>query len=115
MSELEWTDKQIAKLERSNMNHTPAPWKIEKYSEGNVRDAERIKGASGLVIVNEVWGASLSECDANYKLIAAAPDLLEALRVLTDHAQEKYPHFESERGQKDIEASLKAIAKAEAA
>jgi len=27
---------------------------------------------------------------------------LDALRVLVDHAKETYPHFESERGQRDI-------------
>jgi len=29
-------------------------------------------------------------------------DALESLRTLVEHAGEKYPHFESERGQKEI-------------
>src|SRR5213080_987218 len=37
-------------------------------------------------------------------------ELLAALKVLVDHAQETYPHFESERGQRDIAQSLAAIA-----
>jgi hypothetical protein len=49
---------------------------------------------------------------ANAQSIAAEPDLLAALETLVDHAQEKYPHFESERGQRDIAAALKAIARA---
>jgi len=49
---------------------------------------------------------------ANALLIAAAPELLEALRVLTDHAAEYYPHFECPRGQNDIAAARAAIAKA---
>lgn len=50
--------------------------------------------------------------EANARLIAAAPELLEALRVLADHAQETHPHFESERGQRDIAAAIAAITKA---
>jgi hypothetical protein len=42
-----------------------------------------------------------------------ARELLEALKTLTDHAQEKYPHFESERGQRDIAQALAAIHNAE--
>jgi hypothetical protein len=50
---------------------------------------------------------------ADARLIAAAPELLEALRILTEHAQERYPHFESDRGFADIERAQAAIAKAE--
>jgi hypothetical protein len=42
-----------------------------------------------------------------------ATDLLQALKTLTDHAQEQYPHFESERGQRDIAQALAAIHNAE--
>jgi hypothetical protein len=56
--------------------------------------------------------ATAFECEANAHLIAAAPDLLTALAVLVDHANEKYPHFESERGQEDIAAAIAAINKA---
>jgi hypothetical protein len=44
---------------------------------------------------------------------SATPDLLEALKTLTEHAQEQYPHFESERGQRDIAQALTAIHNAE--
>ena len=46
------------------------------------------------------------------RLLGAAEELLEALIILVDHAQEAYPHFESERGQRDIEQAKVAIAKA---
>ena len=62
--------------------HTPGPWRIEKYTDTTVRDGERIRASNNLIVVNEVWGASLSECDANYRLVAAAPDLLTALQSL---------------------------------
>ena len=39
--------------------------------------------------------------------------LLEALKVLVDHAKETYPHFEDTRGQRDIKQAMEAIAAAE--
>jgi hypothetical protein len=47
--------------------------------------------------------------DGNACLMQSAPRLLKALCVLVDHAQEQYPHFESERGQQDIRRALEAI------
>jgi len=64
-------------------SHTPGPWKTETYSSAEVRDGERIRSANNLVVVPEVWGASLAECEANYNLIAAAPELLAALVRIT--------------------------------
>jgi hypothetical protein len=61
-------------------DYSPAPWVPETYTEGDIRLGERLKAANGLVIVKEVWGASISECDANMRLIAAAPDLLNACK-----------------------------------
>jgi hypothetical protein len=39
--------------------------------------------------------------------------ILDALKTLVAHAQEKYPHFEDTRGQRDIQAALDAIAAVE--
>ena len=36
-------------------------------------------------------------------------DLLEALETLAEHAGETYPHFESPRGQADIDQACAAI------
>lgn len=36
-------------------------------------------------------------------------ELVNALEAMIDHAQEKYPHFESQRGQDDIERAKKAV------
>ena len=53
-----------------------------------------------------------SETVANARLIASAPELLEALEAMIEQAQETYPHFESERGQKNIELAKLAISQA---
>jgi hypothetical protein len=69
-----------------NIQHTPGPWKIvsgnvhRKFREASIRPV--ISPFKGLVLpiasvryVNESFG------QANARLIAAAPDLLEALKV----------------------------------
>jgi len=78
---------------------------------------------SGSEIVAQVWRTGLDrgltskqrdeETLANAHLIAAARELRSALRVMVNHAQETYPHFESERGQRDIAAAIAALRKSE--
>ena len=46
------------------------------------------------------------------RLRAVNAELLDALEVLTEHANETYPHFECHRGQVDIARARAAIAKA---
>lgn len=55
--------------------HTPGPW-IAKRS-GNCSPSFGVVIESGELLVG---GARLSECEANAHLIAAAPDLLSALK-----------------------------------
>jgi hypothetical protein len=55
--------------------HTPGPWEISKNEAGELDICEA--GAGNML-------ADLAKCknaEANARLIAAAPDLLEALRV----------------------------------
>lgn len=94
--------------------HTAGPWRVS--TRGYTRDNDTkdlITAADGTCLGEVIQSRYRVESEANTDLITAAPELLEALRVLADHAQEKYPHFESERGQADIKAALGAIAKAE--
>jgi hypothetical protein len=42
-------------------------------------------------------------------IFASYRELLSALQILTKHAQEVYPHFESPRGQADINLAIEAI------
>lgn len=90
--------------------HTPGPWKVTDRFEISMDDGD----VQPLVATVNADDASVSneQAEADARLIAAAPDLLDVLRVLTDHAKETYPHFESDRGQRDIAAALAAIAKA---
>jgi len=82
--------------------HTHGTWK---------RVGSQIK--AGNTIIATLWAKSKKGvAEANGELISSSPDLLKALRVLVEHAQEKYPHFESERGQRDIEQALAVLAKA---
>lgn len=68
------------------MKHTPAPWKLTLInpgpSKGSVFEHWRIGNEeAGNAIVAECydWTLNKSERDANARLIAAAPELLEAL------------------------------------
>ena len=59
---------------------TPGPWELNTQDTG-LNDSGTILGA-GVVIVPDIYGRSKVECDANARLIAAAPDMLEALNEL---------------------------------
>lgn len=74
----------------STVKHTPAPWEVGNTSKGE--DAAMVySAASG----THFDGIRVADCNtalflrkeesfANAKLIAAAPDLLEALKKITD-------------------------------
>lgn len=78
---------------------------------------------SGNEVVAQVWNTGIdrglspternAETLANTNLIAAAREMQTALRTLVEHAQERYPHFESERGQLDIARAVLALIKSE--
>jgi hypothetical protein len=61
----------------SESKHTPGPWTVGKS------DAGFSIYAGDLLIVDLVSGILDDEADANASLIAAAPDLLEALHQIT--------------------------------
>jgi hypothetical protein len=96
--------------------HTPGPWSVTESFCNNA--------CNRLVVKRKTWGgevvADLGEAPdasrANARLIAAAPDLLEALRGLLRETKAKNP---SPKVGKDfsllvhIEAARKAIAQAE--
>ena len=64
----------------SAAKHTPGPWTQDKY--GNVKTP-----SGGMLVTDGValGGYSTEETRANARLIAAAPELLEALKDIVDN------------------------------
>jgi hypothetical protein len=60
-------------------NHTPGPW--------NVNGKQSIRGANSEYIARTNW----QNGEANARLIAAAPELLEALMLADQHLRTLYP------------------------
>lgn len=70
-----------------NTQHTPGNWIAKTYSTETIRDAVGIyAGSMTLPIVPDIAGRSIEECDANIRLIAAAPELLNALLRIQSRA-----------------------------
>lgn len=76
--------------------HTPGPWKTEdrRYLITDAPDEGSIGVYAGGFWIADVHGAhvgpkSRDEADANARLIAAAPELLEALEALLQNAENK--------------------------
>lgn len=69
----------------SQVKHTPGPWRVRKC-DGGYRLFDRDDWAivsEGCITPCLVWGGSaFEEGAANARLIAAAPELLEALRAM---------------------------------
>lgn len=99
----------------SKTKHTEGPWHwIEARTQMHLNNRENSCFAQISMPIpkgKETEWTKRMRADAN--LIAQAPRLLAALKTLVDQAQEKYPHFESERGQKNIALALLAIQAAE--
>ena len=57
---------------------------------------------------NRAWDA----LDVIGRAVTAREALVKALETMTDHAEEVYPHFESERGRRDIKQARAALAQA---
>ena len=92
--------------------HTPGPWSYRSLPKDN-RDLNRVYWVDGPdhSHIADIFSTG-DMAEANAALIAAAPDLLEALIELLGHAVEQYPHYGSPRGQEEIIRAREAIAKA---
>jgi hypothetical protein len=64
----------------SDTNFTPGPWECSDNSEENGVDT--VKGDANIAVVGLRWTAHAEELQANRRLIAAAPELLNAARRL---------------------------------
>lgn len=72
---------------------TPGPWRVDLYGAKKYGPAYAFSPVGGCGCCNSPWVMSLAdydseqgkeECDANAALIAAAPDLYEALREIVN-------------------------------
>jgi len=61
--------------------HTPGPWKYD--GEDYIRDANGI----ALAQLSHSLQLSLATAQANYKIMAASTELLEALQTILPHAE----------------------------
>jgi hypothetical protein len=94
--------------------YSPGPWSYRSIPKDK-QDHKRVywvDDANGSPIADIFNLGEMAE--ANAALMAAAPDLLEALIDLLGHATEQYPHYDSPRGQEEIDHARMAIAKAKA-
>lgn len=72
---------------------TKGPWRIVPYGDGDslvIHDARDHWRICFMATPGESPGA-MQEIEANATLIAAAPDLLEALKELTDNIERAWP------------------------
>lgn len=101
----------------SENRHTPGPWTIEDYASPTILGRpiwpctyNGENGLWGVATVDDLMGDRPAEVAANASLIAAAPDLLEALKRLESTARILPPHLD-EPGSALFDARA-AIAKA---
>ena len=101
-----------------NTQPAPTPWGFE-YCEDRPGPIDITSEGDGWVVCTvgdnpegETFEQDVIIANKIVRAVNAYGDLLEALKAMVDHASEQYPHFESERGQKDIAEARAAIAKA---
>jgi len=73
------------------LNHTPGPWRNESYGTPVFgSDGSLVAAGIGIRAASEhVCTVYSKNADANARLIAAAPELLEALKCLRDAFKHK--------------------------
>lgn len=74
--------------------HTPGPWRVAQVDTAECREVDSIVSDEAgfgrepfkIVAPGAIYGRSYRECDDNAKLLAAAPDLLQAVKDLLLYA-----------------------------
>lgn len=94
--------------------HTKGPWKVLEHARGNKRTCvTTANGAPVHAVICEIDTKSVGTNDeirlANARLIAAAPELLAALKAISDYVAVMHGH----RGGDISEYAIAAINKAE--
>lgn len=100
------------------IKHTPAPWRVSSESPRIIQKDYRAIGSDAGFLIASTMGhdnsgfyASEQEADANARLIAAAPELLEALEACTKAMASVLPDF-NPYDQAAYDKARAAIAKA---
>ena len=70
------------KTKRNETKHTPGPWSVEKSNLGPEIWNQNTRVAR--VNINHEYHADMVDDQANARLIAAAPELLEALEAILE-------------------------------
>jgi hypothetical protein len=67
--------------------HTPGPWEIAGPNGYGDIDGHRVRDPRGYILAVAIGDVPELSPEANARLIASAPDLLEALKELRDRLQ----------------------------
>jgi hypothetical protein len=94
--------------------HTPGPWEIAGPNGYGDIDGHRVRDPRGYILAVAIGDVPELSPEANARLIASAPDLLEALKSTTMLVRLKYGNLDADVNA-IMDAALAAIAKAEAA
>jgi hypothetical protein len=76
-------------VEEEKIRHTPGPWEVSSHQDNEQIVIRSINGIVANLDSNKDDRISVGECLANAKLIAAAPEMLQALKWLLDDAMER--------------------------
>ena len=88
--------------------HTPGPWKAGRYPAIDSGDkAWKVTDSTFLVNV-----ARCDQSEANARLIASAPELLEALRIASGILGDVVTHPGSEFQRREIKFALQSVSAA---
>ena len=98
----------------SQSNHTPGPWTVDWSDDGPLiyTGDLMIASVSGSTEHIKVRGIDEQTTEANASLIAAAPDLLEALERLLTHGERGNLYYERGEDAEVVNQARAAIAKA---
>ena len=95
--------------------HTPGPWWLDHGDDVNLFNHVGISAETHELLAQVVWrlddDKSTPECEANARLIAAAPDLLEALETALYGWQREFEYL-AKRTPEWVTKARAAIAKA---
>lgn len=93
-------------------NHTPGPWECSWGYSGPIITADAANNSKRIATVRVFFPDFSEEDTANARLIAAAPDLLAALKWALSNINCEPFEWSDEENSNAHEAALAAIAKA---